>query len=88
MLPRPTLLGLVRRKCTEDLNLCALNETTITMCSVLPSATTARELAIWHGHYKKDCPKLKNNNHGNQAGNGGATAKDYSGKTPDANVVT
>nr|GEY35386.1 putative reverse transcriptase domain-containing protein [Tanacetum cinerariifolium] len=24
------------------------------------------------GHYKKDCPKLKNENHGNQAGNGEA----------------
>ncbi|GKE53521.1 hypothetical protein Tco_1488677 [Tanacetum coccineum] len=29
MLPGPTLLGLVRRKCTENLNLCALNATTI-----------------------------------------------------------
>ncbi|GKF76158.1 reverse transcriptase domain-containing protein, partial [Tanacetum coccineum] len=39
------------------------------------------------GHYKKDCPKLKNNNHGNQAGNGGATARAYAvgnaGKNPD-----
>ncbi|GJU19866.1 ribonuclease H-like domain-containing protein [Tanacetum coccineum] len=44
------------------------------------------------GHYKKDCPKLKNKNHGNQAGNGGATARAYSvgnaGKNPDSNVVT
>ncbi|GKA27348.1 putative reverse transcriptase domain-containing protein [Tanacetum coccineum] len=44
------------------------------------------------GHYKKDCPKLKNNNHGNQAGNGGATARAYAvgnaRKNPDANVVT
>ncbi|GKF78920.1 hypothetical protein Tco_0234488, partial [Tanacetum coccineum] len=47
MLPWPTLMGLGRRKCTEDLNLCAPNATTITMGSVLPSATTARELAIW-----------------------------------------
>ncbi|GJU54595.1 putative reverse transcriptase domain-containing protein [Tanacetum coccineum] len=22
------------------------------------------------GHFKRDCPKLKNNNHGNQGGNG------------------
>nr|GEX67122.1 hypothetical protein [Tanacetum cinerariifolium] len=28
-------------------------------------------------HYKKDCPKLKNNNHGNQGGNGGATRRAY-----------
>ncbi|GKA50337.1 putative reverse transcriptase domain-containing protein [Tanacetum coccineum] len=47
MWQRPTLLGLVRRNLTEDLNLCALNATTITMGSVLPSVITARELAIW-----------------------------------------
>ncbi|GJU01329.1 putative reverse transcriptase domain-containing protein [Tanacetum coccineum] len=29
------------------------------------------------GHHKKDCPKLKNNNCGNQAGNGGATTRAY-----------
>ncbi|GKC13181.1 putative reverse transcriptase domain-containing protein [Tanacetum coccineum] len=44
------------------------------------------------GHYKKDCPKLKNSNRGNQAGNGGATTRAYAvgnaGKNPDANVVT
>ncbi|GJR43313.1 putative reverse transcriptase domain-containing protein [Tanacetum coccineum] len=44
------------------------------------------------GHFKRDCPKLKNNNRGNQAGNGGATARAYAvgnaGKKPDANVVT
>ncbi|GJX24157.1 putative reverse transcriptase domain-containing protein [Tanacetum coccineum] len=43
------------------------------------------------GHFKRDCSKLKNNNHGNQAGNGGATARAYAignaGKNPDANVV-
>ncbi|GJX67010.1 putative reverse transcriptase domain-containing protein [Tanacetum coccineum] len=63
---------------------------------VLPSATTARELAIWpvtvEGHYMKDCPKLKNNNHGNQAGNNRATTRAYAmvnvGKNPDANVLT
>ncbi|GJS74710.1 putative reverse transcriptase domain-containing protein [Tanacetum coccineum] len=44
------------------------------------------------GHYKKDYPKLKNQNRRNQAGNGGAQAKAYAvgnaGKNPDANVVT
>ncbi|GJT99638.1 putative reverse transcriptase domain-containing protein [Tanacetum coccineum] len=61
-----------------------------------PGATNARKLAIWpvtvEGHYKKDCPKLKNNNRGNQAGNGGATTRAYvmgnAGKDPDSNVVT
>ncbi|GJS10520.1 putative reverse transcriptase domain-containing protein [Tanacetum coccineum] len=44
------------------------------------------------GHYKKDCPKLKNNNRGNPAGNGGAPARGYAvgnvGKNRDSNVVT
>ncbi|GJT20290.1 putative reverse transcriptase domain-containing protein, partial [Tanacetum coccineum] len=44
------------------------------------------------GHFKRDCPKLNNNNQGNQAGNGGATARSYAvgnaGKNLDANVVT
>nr|GEV76159.1 putative reverse transcriptase domain-containing protein [Tanacetum cinerariifolium] len=44
------------------------------------------------GHYKKACPKLKNNNRGNRARNDGATAKAYAlgnaGKTPNSNVVT
>nr|GEW72201.1 putative reverse transcriptase domain-containing protein [Tanacetum cinerariifolium] len=43
------------------------------------------------GQYKKDCPKLKNNNRGNRAGNGRATARAYTlgntGKNSDANVV-
>ncbi|GKF66475.1 putative reverse transcriptase domain-containing protein, partial [Tanacetum coccineum] len=41
---------------------------------------------------KKDCPKLKNGNHGNQGGNGNAPDKVYvvgnAGANPDSNVVT
>ncbi|GJS61678.1 putative reverse transcriptase domain-containing protein [Tanacetum coccineum] len=44
------------------------------------------------GHYKKDCPKLKNKNRGNQAGNGEARERAYvvgnAGTNPDSNVVT
>nr|GEY84485.1 putative reverse transcriptase domain-containing protein [Tanacetum cinerariifolium] len=44
------------------------------------------------GHFKKDCPKLKNNNHGTQGGNATAPAKVYAvgraGTNPDSNVVT
>ncbi|GJR36475.1 putative reverse transcriptase domain-containing protein [Tanacetum coccineum] len=47
------------------------------------------------GHFKKDCPKLKNNNNnnrGNQGGNANAPAKVYAvghaGTNPDSNVVT
>ncbi|GJW59393.1 hypothetical protein Tco_0108728 [Tanacetum coccineum] len=44
------------------------------------------------GHFKRDCPKLRNNNHGNQGGNGNAPAKVYAvgraGTNPDSNVIT
>ncbi|GJW72310.1 putative reverse transcriptase domain-containing protein [Tanacetum coccineum] len=45
------------------------------------------------GHYKRECPKLKNNkNRGNQVGNDRAPAKVYAvgraGTNPDSNVVT
>nr|GEY30087.1 hypothetical protein [Tanacetum cinerariifolium] len=44
------------------------------------------------GHFKKDCPKLKNNNRGTQGGNATASAKVYAvgrtGTNPDSNVVT
>ncbi|GJS93318.1 putative reverse transcriptase domain-containing protein [Tanacetum coccineum] len=43
-------------------------------------------------HFKRECPKLKNNNRGNQGGNGNALAKVYAvghaGTNPDSNVVT
>ncbi|GJV21524.1 retrovirus-related pol polyprotein from transposon 17.6 [Tanacetum coccineum] len=68
----------------EDLNLCALNATTTMMGSVLPSAPT--------GHFKSNCPKLKNKNHGNQAEHGNVVARAYVvgtlGINPNSNVVT
>ncbi|GJY13814.1 putative reverse transcriptase domain-containing protein [Tanacetum coccineum] len=43
------------------------------------------------GHFKRECPKLKNNNHGNQGGNGNAPAKVYAvgrvGTNPDSNSL-
>ncbi|GJX51963.1 hypothetical protein Tco_0280332 [Tanacetum coccineum] len=51
-----------------------------------------QELA--HGHFKMECPKLKNNNNnrGNQVRNANAPAKVYvvghAGTNPDSNVVT
>ncbi|GKC34315.1 putative reverse transcriptase domain-containing protein [Tanacetum coccineum] len=95
----PILLGLGKRKCTGDLKLCALNATTITMGSVLLSAPTVRGLAIWPRtveaslvHYKKDCPKLKNKNQGNQVGNGNAVVRAYAvgtvGTNQNSNFVT
>ncbi|GKC44196.1 putative reverse transcriptase domain-containing protein, partial [Tanacetum coccineum] len=86
----------IRRNLTEDLNLCALNATITKMVSVLPNATSATELAIWPvtvgGHFKTECPKLKNNNIGNPVGNGNAPAKVYmvghAGTNLESNVVT
>ncbi|GJX98338.1 putative reverse transcriptase domain-containing protein [Tanacetum coccineum] len=44
------------------------------------------------GHFKRECPKLKNNNHGNKGGNGNAPAKVYVvgnvGTNLDSNIVT
>ncbi|GJS21588.1 putative reverse transcriptase domain-containing protein [Tanacetum coccineum] len=44
------------------------------------------------GHYRNDCPKLKNGNQGNRAGNGNAVARAYvvgsAGTNPNSNVVT
>nr|GEX94772.1 putative reverse transcriptase domain-containing protein [Tanacetum cinerariifolium] len=44
------------------------------------------------GHYKNDCPKLKNGNQGNRAGNENAVARAYAVGTartnPNSNVVT
>ncbi|GJR09792.1 putative reverse transcriptase domain-containing protein, partial [Tanacetum coccineum] len=44
------------------------------------------------GHFKNNCPKLRNKNQGNQAGNGNIVARAYSvgtaGTHPNSNVVT
>nr|GEV75611.1 hypothetical protein [Tanacetum cinerariifolium] len=44
------------------------------------------------GHFKRECPKLKNNNLGNPIGNGNAPAKVYAvghtGTNPGSNVIT
>ncbi|GJZ45383.1 putative reverse transcriptase domain-containing protein [Tanacetum coccineum] len=66
-----------------------------TMVRVLPNATNATKLVILPvtGHFKRECPKLKNNNNrGNQVGGGNAPAKVYmvghAGTNPDSNVMT
>ncbi|GKA31224.1 putative reverse transcriptase domain-containing protein [Tanacetum coccineum] len=55
------------------------------------NAVTCYECGVQE-HFKKDCPKLKNGNRGNQRGNGNAPAKVYvvgnAGINPDSNVVT
>ncbi|GJX54960.1 hypothetical protein Tco_0284857, partial [Tanacetum coccineum] len=69
------LWGLERRNLKEGLNLCAPNATITMMGHVLPSALTAKGLAIWPGHFRSDFPKLKNINQGNRVGNGNAVAR-------------
>ncbi|GKB08601.1 putative reverse transcriptase domain-containing protein [Tanacetum coccineum] len=45
-----------------------------------------------YGHFKRESPKLKNNNHGNQGGNGNAPAKVYvvghGGTNPGSDIIT
>ncbi|GJU95034.1 putative reverse transcriptase domain-containing protein [Tanacetum coccineum] len=91
----PTLQDLVKRSHTGDLNPYALNAIITMMLHVLLNATNATELAIWPvtGHFKRECPNLKNNNnHGNQVGGGNAPKPNVSvghaGINPDSNVVT
>ncbi|GKA41816.1 putative reverse transcriptase domain-containing protein, partial [Tanacetum coccineum] len=83
---------LVRRNHIEDLNLCVPNATITMRGSVLLNATSATELATWPETIGRECPKLKNNNCGNQGGNSHALAKVYmvgnAGAIPDSNVVT
>ncbi|GKE85587.1 putative reverse transcriptase domain-containing protein [Tanacetum coccineum] len=96
ILVEPTLQDLVKRNLIEDLNLCVLNATITMIIHVLLNATSVTELAIWlatvEGHFKRGCPKLKNNNHGNQGRNGNALAKVYvvgrAGTNPNSNIVT
>ncbi|GJX71349.1 hypothetical protein Tco_0308520 [Tanacetum coccineum] len=96
-----TLLGLVKRGSTRDHCPCVQNATITIKVHVLPGVISARRSVIWlvtvgvlvlTGHFKKDCPKLKNGNRGNQRGNGNAPAKVYvvgnAGTNPDSNVVT
>ncbi|GKE61972.1 putative reverse transcriptase domain-containing protein [Tanacetum coccineum] len=59
--------------------------------SVIQRVVTCFECRV-QGHYKKDCPKLKNKNRENQAGNGEAPTKAYAvrnaGKNSASNVIT
>ncbi|GJX93326.1 putative reverse transcriptase domain-containing protein [Tanacetum coccineum] len=67
--------------------------TELMMRRPMPIARTSAEWKREKGHYKKECPRLKNNKgkHGNQAGNDRAPAKVYvvgnAGANPN-NVVT
>ncbi|GJQ95637.1 putative reverse transcriptase domain-containing protein [Tanacetum coccineum] len=95
----PILQGLVKRNRTEDLNLCALNATTIMMDSVPPlldqqpekpkGAEVKRVLTYFEcgaqSHFKSNYLKLKNMNQGYQVGNGNAVARAYAVGTAGTN---
>ncbi|GJY37392.1 hypothetical protein Tco_0422770 [Tanacetum coccineum] len=85
--------GVIRNN-MGDLDPYAQNAITTMTVRVLQSATNATNLVTSPvtGHFKKECPRMKNNkgNHGNQVGNDRASTKAYvvgnAGANPD-NVV-
>ncbi|GKE93313.1 putative reverse transcriptase domain-containing protein, partial [Tanacetum coccineum] len=90
-----TLLGLEIRSLTEESNLYVPSAIITTMGhrtqGTNPRGITCFECGV-QGHFRSDCPKLKNGNQGNQAGNGNAVARAYvvgsAGTNPNSNVVT
>ncbi|GJU58472.1 hypothetical protein Tco_1236238 [Tanacetum coccineum] len=88
---RSSTLGFERQTVTKESLMTPLGTTRI---SNQTRDKTLEELMHGElGHFKKDCPKWKNNNNqGNQAGNVKAQAKVYAvgnaGVNPDNNVVT
>ncbi|GKD01649.1 putative reverse transcriptase domain-containing protein [Tanacetum coccineum] len=88
--------GTGENKLYRDLNPYALSAIITMMVRVLPNATSQKPTFYEcgaQGHFKRECPKLKNNNNrGNPAGNVNAPAKVYAvghaGTNPDSNVVT
>ncbi|GKC23631.1 hypothetical protein Tco_1025781 [Tanacetum coccineum] len=55
-----------------------------------PKCTNCKRIA--QGHFRSNCPKLRNGNQGNRAGNGNVVARAYTvgtiGTNPNSNVVT
>ncbi|GKB32485.1 putative reverse transcriptase domain-containing protein [Tanacetum coccineum] len=96
----PTLLGLEKRKSMLGIYLCATNDSRIlwqgtyqrpTSGQIKKTNPTCYECRR-QGHYKSKCSKLKNQNRGNQAGNGEARGRVYAlgggEANQDPNVVT
>ncbi|GKE87542.1 putative reverse transcriptase domain-containing protein [Tanacetum coccineum] len=89
----PTQQDLGNRSHTGDLNPYTLNAIITTMKGTgSGQKPTCCECGV-QGHFKRECPKLNNNNnHGNQVGGGNDPAKVYAvglaGTNPYSNVVT
>nr|GEX37860.1 hypothetical protein [Tanacetum cinerariifolium] len=60
--------------------------------SYTQKCTNYRKTGHWARYYKSECPKLKNGNQGNRAGNGNVVARAYAigtaGTNANSNVVT
>ncbi|GKF28736.1 putative reverse transcriptase domain-containing protein [Tanacetum coccineum] len=86
------LQGLLRRNNMRDPNPYAQNAIITTMRGTGSGQKPTCFECEAQGHFKRECPKLKNNNNrGNQVGGGNAPAKVYAvghaGTNPDSNVV-
>ncbi|GJY89283.1 reverse transcriptase domain-containing protein [Tanacetum coccineum] len=89
---RLMLQGLLRRNHTGDPNAYAQNAIITTMRGTGSGQKLTCFECGTQGHFKRECPKLKNNNNrGNQVGGGNAPAKVYvvghEGTNPESNVV-
>ncbi|GJS04692.1 putative reverse transcriptase domain-containing protein [Tanacetum coccineum] len=92
MLLEPIWLVTMRRMTMKEHFLSAISVSYTTKDSVLLSIVTVRGLDIWPGHYRKDCPKVKNQNYGNKARVPDARGKAYvlggGDANPGSNTVT
>ncbi|GJY06465.1 putative reverse transcriptase domain-containing protein [Tanacetum coccineum] len=81
-------VGLLVRDCKSPANANIANNQRGTGAGQNPTCYECRV----QGHFKRECPKLKNNNRGNPVGSGNAPAKVYAignaGTNPDSNIVT
>nr|GEU51864.1 reverse transcriptase domain-containing protein [Tanacetum cinerariifolium] len=61
-------------------------------CHTIASEECIKKGRVWRGHYRNECPKLRNQNYRNKTGNNEAKARAYAirggGARPGSNVIT